>query len=157
MADRSYILCPRCEKEGSKFELVRENVEFKCPNGHTFVYGQLSEATKIPLAFVEKANVGDTKAEFFVNADILAKFRAKYPMQQNSTVTSILALFLDDDLVVVDGKQARELKKLGVKNGAEMLSAVQNNATLESENNELKGKLDFMRSMFKSADVESPV
>jgi hypothetical protein len=157
MADRSYIYCPRCEAAGTKLELVREMTEFKCANGHSFMYSQLTEATKIPLAFAEKPNVGDTKAEFFVSAEILAKFRAKYPMQQNSTVNSILALFLDDDLVVIDGKQAREMKKLGIKNGAEMLSAAQNNATLEGENNDLKSKLEFIRTMFKGADVESPI
>ncbi len=157
MADRSYIYCPRCEAAGVQLELVREMTEFKCANGHSFVYSQLSEATKMPLAFMEKPLTGEVKAEFFVNQDVLSKFRAKFPNRQNSTVNSILSLFLDDDLVVIDGKQAREMKKLGIKNGAEMLAAAQNNATLEGENNDLKSKLAFIRTMFKGADVESPV
>ena len=157
MADRSYIYCPRCEAAGVKIELVREMTEFKCANGHSFVYTQLSEATKIPLAFMEMPLTGEVKAEFFVNQDVLNKFKAKYPNRLNSTVNSILALFLDDDLVVIDGKQARAMKKLGIKNGAEMLAAVENNATLEGENNDLKKKLEFIRTMFKGADVESPI
>lgn len=111
----------------------------------------------IPLEFHEKPGPLDVKVDFWINSEVLEKFRSKHPNQQSSTVNSILSLYAVGDPVIIDGKQAADLRKLGVKNGAEMLALVETSKALEVENDELRGKLDFLRSMFKGADVESPV
>ena len=44
---------------------------------------------------------------------------------------------LDDDLVVVSGDQARKLKKLNIKNGADMVACAEENQRLGGENADL--------------------
>jgi len=161
MADRAMMFCPRCDAQNSgDVELMRENHNYSCMFGHQingYENLMLLNPRLIPLQFHEKAGINDVKTEFWIDKDVLQKFREKYPNQQNSTVNSILSVYLTGDVVIVDGKQAAELKKSGVKNGAEMVAVVQASKALEEENDSLKEKLDFLRSMFSKADVESPV
>jgi ribosomal silencing factor RsfS len=50
---------------------------------------------------------------------------------------SIMSLMLDDDLVIISGDQARKLKALNVKTGADMLSCAEEQKRLEGENADL--------------------
>jgi hypothetical protein len=141
-------------------ELLRDNHTYSCMFGHQVVgYENLMSLHPrlIPLEFHEQPGTHDVKAEFWIQPNVLARFRELYPQQQSATVNSILALYLSGAPVIVDGQQAAALRKLGVRNGAEMLANAQAAQAIEIENEELKGKLDFLRSMFKGADVESPV
>jgi hypothetical protein len=140
MADRSFIYCPFCEKQnGMQIELLRGNPEshlFRCQFGHVFDYSALmaQNPTKMPLQVVEKPAPTDIQATFWIQPEILNKYRQKFQNQQNSTINSILAILLDDDYVVISGEQARKLKSMNIKNGAEMVACAENNNTLTSEN-----------------------
>lgn len=162
MADRAMMYCPLCDRvnPGMNTELLRDNHTYKCMFGHVIegYEAVLSlNPRMIPLEFHEKPGPNDVKVEFWINPTVLEKFRSRHPQQQSSTVNSILSLYAVGEPVIIDGKQAADLRKLGVKNGAEVLALVETSKALEVENDELKGKLEFLRSMFKSADVESPV
>ena len=142
MSDRAYYYCPTCQKNGTKNELLRGAPEvhlFRCQMGHAFTYEQLQElgAEMIPLHVEEKPAPTDIKVQLFVDPNVWQKFTAKYPNQKASTINSILALMLDDDLVMVSGEQARKLKKLGIRNGADMIAAAEENKRLEGENADL--------------------
>lgn len=161
MADRSGIYCPYCEKNEVKNELLRGAPEmhlFRCNLGHCFDYSALmaQSPNMVKLEVVEKPGPNDLKVSVFIEPAVWQRFCAKYPNQRNSTLNSILNLCVDDDLVLVSGDQARELKKLGVRTGADMLACAQNNNTLTVENEALVKEnnrfLDAMTSRMATAE-----
>jgi len=85
----------------------------------------------------EKPGQNDIKAEVWVHPDLWGRFCAKFPDRKNATMASIMGLSLDDDLVIISGEQAKKLKALGIRTGAEMLACAENNRTLEAENADL--------------------
>ena len=162
MADRSYYWCPTCEKAGMKVELFRNNPEahlFRDASNHAFTYEQLTQlnASKIPLTFQEKPGDHDVKADFWINDQVLNRYRQKFPVQANSTLNSILAIIVDDDFILLSGEQSRDLKKLGVKTGADMIATARQNQTLSAENADLVSKLDFFSRMMRGAGIEEEV
>jgi len=162
MAERSFMYCPTCEHNGTQAELIRGNPEmhlFKCSMNHSFTYEQLSSLnpTKIKYQPKEAPGPNDVQASFFVPAEILLKFREKHPNQQNATIASILQLHLDDDLIIISGDQARKLKALGIRTGAEMLATAEVDRTLTAENADLISKLNFFEQMLNRAGQEMPV
>jgi hypothetical protein len=146
MADRTGIYCPLCEQQGVKAELLRGNPElhlFRCISNHALTYGQLYgpeaqfQPTMIKMVVPEKPAPTDIQATVWLNPGVWQKFCEKYPNQKNATINSILALLLDDDLVIVSGEQARKLKKLDIKNGADMVANAEENQRLTGENADL--------------------
>ena len=160
MADRSYIWCPLCEKTlQQQNELLRGNPEthlFKCAMGHSFEYAGLMamNPTKIPYEHHEKPGAHDVKAEFWINSEVLNKFRQKYPNRESATVNSILHLHLNDDMMIISGEQAKKLRELGVRTAAEMVARIQVSKTLESENADLVSKFNWLSSMMEKVGVE---
>ena len=146
MAERTGIYCPICEQQGVKAELVRGNPElhlFKCISNHSLTYSQLYgpdaqyQPNMIKLVVPEKPSPTDVQATVWLNPDVWQRFCAKYPNQKNATVNSILALLLDDDLVIVSGEQARKLKKFNIRNGADMVANAEEANRLAGENADL--------------------
>lgn len=148
MADRSFIYCPHCERQLKiQEELLRGNPEshlFRCNMGHAFTYAALMELnpTKIPMQVAEKPGATDIKIDFWLPPDLINKYRQKFPNQQNSTIASVLAVILDDDYVLVSGAQARRLRQLNIKNGADMVACAENNLTLTDQNEQLVKEVD---------------
>lgn len=160
MADRAFMWCPICDKNGVNNEIARtDNTTFECGIGHKYTYESLmaQHPRMIKLEVVHKPNVGDVKTEVWINGEALAKFNQMYPNQLSATLDNLVRQHLDGDLIIVDGMQARELKSLGIRTGAEMLSAIKNGKTLEDTNATLTNTLDMLKGMFAKAGVESPV
>ena len=154
------MYCPTCRMNSvPNCEVYRyTNTEFRCAIGHSFSYEALMmmKPDLIRTEVAEKAGPGDVKAEFFCNADVLQQFRAKFPNRLSATVTQIMRLYLDDDLVIIDGLQARELRSLKVSTGAEMLAVAKQASTLSDENEELRKKITFIQDLFAQKGVEMP-
>ena len=53
--------------------------------------------------------------------------------------------------VVIDGQQAAELRKLGVKNGAEMVAVAKQNSELAGQNEDLTEQLNKWEKRFENA------
>lgn len=134
-------------------ELLREMDMIRCSNGHTFPnYNELMAMNpdKIKLAPQDKRQPGDVKAEFWIDSTVLEKYRIKYPFSQNSNVESILRLFiLEEEPVIIDGAQAKELRKRGYKNGQEILGGLDSSGELQNEIDGLKTEIKTLRGMLK--------
>jgi hypothetical protein len=142
MADRSYIYCPFCEKNNVKEELLTGAPEthlFRCQFGHVFERQRLMDMnpTLIKYDHHEKPGPHDVKATVWVNGQLYQKFCEKFPERVSATMASIMALALDDNLIIVSGDQAKKLKELSVRTGAEMVSCAQVKRQLEAQNEEL--------------------
>lgn len=155
------MYCPTCRDLAAftnnpvlmAIELMRDMDMIRCANGHTFPdYNALMamNPTKIRLAPQDIRQPGDVKVEFWVDGTILAKFRERFPFQQNSTVQSILSLYcLGEDPVIIDGVQAKKLREMGVKNGQEIIAEMGVKSELQAEIDGLKQENKTIRSMVR--------
>lgn len=143
MPEHSFY-CPGCERQGiPNVELVRGQPEihiFRCSvGGHAYTYDQLrtlgAKMVTAQLAYTPPPTY--VKGHVFLPPELWAKFCQKYPQQVSPTMESIISLLMDDDLILVSGEQARELKKLGVKTGADMLETAKSNQALSVTNEDL--------------------
>lgn len=162
MADRAFMTCPTC-RDLAKFtgnpalsgvELMRDMDMIRCPNGHTFPdYNALMAMNpdKIKMMPQDIRQPGDVKVEFWIDGQIMEKFRAKYPHQQNSTVQSILSLYcLNEEPVIIDGAQAKEFRARGYRNGQEILAGLDSSGELGTEIDGLKTEIKTLRGMLKT-------
>lgn len=154
MAKRAMMYCPTCRRVGlpqeELFLDMPENNVFRCHNGHAHGdYMELMEMSPelIKLVVMEKPQPNDIKAEFFIDKEVLTKFRSMYPNQQSSTVSSVLSLFIYGEPVLVDGIQAKKLREMGVRNGAEMVAALEVTKSLESEIEGLKSQITMLTNI----------
>lgn len=154
MAKRAMIYCPNCRKVAlPKEELyldMPENNVFRCHNGHAFGdYMALQNMSPdlIKMEIIEKPQDNFVKTEFFVDPIVLAKFRERYPNRLHATVNSILSTCMNGDPVIIDGIQAKKLHDMGVKNGAEMVSALEATKGLESEIDGLKSQITMLTNI----------
>lgn len=161
MSDRAMMYCPTCRDLAgytnnpvlTVIELMRDMDMIRCANGHTFHdYNALMamNPTKIRLAPQDIRQPGDVKVDFWIDGDILKRFQARFPHQQNSTVQSILSLYcMGEDPVIIDGVQAKELRALGIKNGQEIIAELSVKSELQAEIEGLKQENKTIRSMVR--------
>lgn len=169
MSDRAMMYCPQCRNLAKitnntslqAIELVRNPDAMRCANGHVFPdYQALMAMEPELIKLIPKETLGpnDVKVEgLWCNKDIWTQFAAKYPAQLNATVESILRLYLVGEPVIIDGVQAAHLRKLGVKNGSEMVAALEVAKTLEAQLQTAEEKISLMQSLFQGAGVQAPV
>lgn len=144
MADRTYIYCPVCAANGNKSEVYRETFKFFCPVGHQFSYDQLMaakpEMIKKEIQF--KPGDNDVKTEFWCNGEVLSRSRETLGDRIHKTLESVLRAAMAGEFILIDGQQAEELKKLGIRSGAEMLVAAKQNLELAAENESLVAQVN---------------
>lgn len=158
MAERTFFYCALCDKTGMENELLRGNPDmhiFSCPMGHRFTYEQLqsSGARKIPLVVQEKPGPSDLRCDLWVNGEVLSRFKQRYPSQANATLNAVLNELADGDCIIISGGHARELKGLGIKTSADMVSNAKERQRLAAENEDFANKINFFSKMMKGAGV----
>lgn len=155
MADRAFMRCPFCRNQGNQNppELMRDNVDMFCLMGHRAPHAQIMamnpEMIKAEVHFKPGAN--DIKAEIWVNGEVLMRAKEALGERFHPTIASLIRCCMAGEPVVVDGVQAQELKKLGVKNGAEMLATAKLNSELSGQNQYLTEELNKWENRFKDA------
>lgn len=137
MADRAFMYCPLCRNAGNPTaELMRDNVDYFCLMGHRMPHAQMGnlnpEMIKTEVRF--KPGPGDVKAEIWVNGEVAIRAKEALGERFHPTVASLIRSCMAGEPILIDGKQAEELRKLGIKNGAEMLAAAKLNVELSGQN-----------------------
>ena len=141
MADRSYMRCPMCRAMGNQTapEMMRDNVDFYCPLGHKAPHGQMMsmnpDMIKVETHF--KPGDHDIKVEVWVNKEVAAIAKERLGQQFHPTVASLIRCCMAGEPVVIDGQQAEALRKLNVRNGADMVALAKQNVELASQNEDL--------------------
>ena len=160
MAKRAMMFCPRCRMVGlNEVELVTGNPEddvFRCPNSHAFTnYMELMRLNpdKIKLVPQEKLGTNDIKVELIVNKDLWEQYNKVYPNKIHSTFQSIVSLYLLGEPVIIDGVQAKRLKAMGVRTGAEMVAAIEVSKTTEDQLATVTGQLEMLQGMLNKAGI----
>jgi hypothetical protein len=158
MADRAFMYCPLCRSNGNNHtELIRDSHIYTCPLGHTMTNEQIQKLNPelIKLQTFYKPRPTDVKTEFFCHPEIAQRIKNELGDGYHRTLESILEVCLTGEYVLVDGVQAKELRTMNIKNGAEMLACAKNNKELEGENLELKKQVDHYERIFSRAASEA--
>jgi hypothetical protein len=159
MAKRAMMYCRLCRRANpeqlSKEELyleMPENNVFRCKNGHAYnTREELDGCELIKFEYIETPPKEYEKESFFVDPLIMKQFRAMYPNRVHSSINSILGIFVKGEPVIIDGQQAKRLKELGVRNGAEMIAALEVTKSLEAEIEGLKGQVNMLGNILSQS------
>ena len=164
MAKRAMMYCPRCRMVGlPQVELVYESPEpdvYRCPNSHAIEgYLNLMKMNPEMIKFIahETPQPNQVKREVWIDKNVVDRFESAYPAKLNATVESIMTLHLAGEPIIIDGQQAKKLRALGVKNGAEMLAAIEVGRTLEAELATAQNQIALFQGMFQAAGIMAPV
>jgi len=128
--------CPMCRNNGSPaVQAMRDNRDCFCLMGHRLSHAQFwamkPDMMKTEVRFA--AGAGDVKAEVWVNQEVLMRAKEALGERFHPTIASLIRCCMAGEPVLIDGAQAAELRKLGVKNGAEMVAAAKLNADLSGQ------------------------
>lgn len=140
MADRAFMYCPMCAQQGSPtIELLRDNVDMFCMMGHKMPHAQMMNLNPVMIKAAVRftPGAGDVKAEVWCNGEVLIKAKEALGERFHPTIASLIRTCMAGDPVVIDGQQAAELRKMGIRNGAEMLAAARQNIELAGQNESL--------------------
>ena len=146
--------CPMCRQNGSPaIQAMRDNVNCFCVMGHRMGHEQFwamkPDMIKTEVRFAP--GQGDVKAEIWVNGEVLIKAKEALGERFHPTVASLIRSCMAGAPVLIDGQQAEELRKLGVRNGAEMIATAKLNAELSGQNETLVEKVNEWESRFRNA------
>ena len=158
MADRAFMYCPMCRAAGNdRSELMRDNVDFFCLMNHRMPHEAMPklnpEMIKTEVHF--KPGPNDTKTEVWINKDILYRVQQALGERFHPTMASIIRCCAAGEPVIVDGQQAEKLRKLGIRNGAEMLACAEQNKELAGQNEWLTQELNRWENRFAEAMAAS--
>lgn len=154
MADRAFMYCPLCRAAGTPTaELMRDNVDFFCMMGHRMPHEAMMkldpEMIKTEVHF--KPGPNDVKTEIWVNREILARVQAALGERFHPTMASLVRCCAAGEPVLIDGQQAEKLRKMGIRNGAEMLATAEQNVQLAGQVESLTEDLNRWESRIAEA------
>ena len=146
--------CPMCRNNGSPaVQAMRDNVNCFCLMGHRMPHAQFwamkPDMMKTEVRFTPGA--GDVKVEIWCNQEVFMKAKEALGERFHPTIASLVRSGMAGEPVLIDGQQAAELRKLGVKNGAEMLATAKLVNELTGNNESLVSKLNEWESRFAKA------
>lgn len=144
MADRAMAYCPMCRNNGTPtIEAMRDNVDMFCLMGHRMPHAQffLMNPDMIKTVAMFKPGPGDVKVEVWVNSEVLIRSREALGERWHPTMASLIRSCMAGAPVLIDGQQAEELRKLGIRNGAEMVAAAKQNVELAGMNENLSNEV----------------
>ena len=150
MADRVMAYCPKCRDSGKpKIEAMRDNVDCFCLFGHKMSHAEFwsmqPEMIKTEVHF--KPGPHDVKCEVWVNAEVLERAKQALGERFHPTMASLIRMCMAGEPVLIDGVQAAELRKMGIKNGAEMVTTAKQNLELVGQNEGLVEQVNRWESM----------
>lgn len=154
----AYTWCPICRNNGnSQSPLVRELHIVKCQFGHVFTGAQLqqmgADMIKADEVFHEHPALTDVMWKLPVNPKVKEVIETKFKGRVLVTIGTLLAALADGSLVMITGEQARDLKKLGINNGADMLALAQSMEQTEKERQQLLDQVGKFQELLKQVGV----
>lgn len=148
------MYCKLCELAGSgNVELMRDNVDLFCLMGHRMPHEAMLKLnpTMIRTEVHFKPGPNDVKCEVWINREVLAQVKQALGERFHPTIASVIRCCMAGDPVIIDGQQAEKLRKLGVKNGADMLATAELNVQLTGQNESLVDTVNEWEARFSRA------
>lgn len=161
--DKAYVFCPTCSREGTeKSPLMRDSHLLKCAFGHSFDSRQLA-ALRARGTPVEMENWTDLIVEqppdycekfpIWCNPAVWKHLQKKFRGRFIATLITYLEALADDTIVLIDGADAEELRKMNLKNGVEILAAMRDRVNLQTQLDDANRKIEQFRALMSQAGV----
>lgn len=152
---QAYVHCPACRDNGTpNVPLKREMHKFCCPFQHTFDWLQLQRmhAEMVPMSAIlkEQPNPTAIKWPVWVMPQTKTALEEKLAGRLYTTIGTMLDLLADDAILFIQGSEAAELRKRGLVNGSQILSALDSFKQMEKERSEAVERLERMQQMLRS-------
>ena len=154
----AYMFCTVCRQNGNpSVPLQRDGHILRCEFGHQPSSQQLYGADMVKASdiFLETPAITDIMWKIPINPRVKAVLEDKLKGRILVTIGTLLAALADDTLVMITGEQAAELRALGVKNGADMLSAVKTAKETERSLADAVTQLERFQAMLNAASAPS--
>ena len=139
-------------------KLVREMHVIKCALGHTFSGADLLALDPDMIKAVdmqpEQPVLTDIKWPIWIHPQIKSKLETKYHGRLWVTIATCLAALADDQMVMITGDQGKELRKLGLKSGPEIVAMAQGFKSMEKELQEANLQIQKFMTLLKQATAE---
>ena len=154
---RAYVECPMCARAGTEgVPLKRDSHLFKCPFMHQFTWMELQRfqprMTKMEEIMVEQPNPNAVKWAVYVMPQTKSALEHKYSGRLISTIATFLDMLAEEGIIFIQHSEAAELKKRGLHNGQQIISALDSVRQLQQERDEALQQLDKFRRMLQQAD-----
>jgi hypothetical protein len=153
------LYCGVCISNGTPgVMLMREMHLLKCGLGHQF--NSVDEAiargsTMVPLPLNERPPITSVKWEVFIHPKVRDMLTQKYRGRLWATLDSIFGVLADGNVLVIEGKDAAKLKARGAANGTQVIALLASMDSIESENKQLRAKIEQYDAIFRQAGVSS--
>ena len=150
------MFCPRCQIDsGNKVELRRDMYMFRCSFGHAYDGPQLEamHPEMIKLQLQEQINPNAVKLIVWAMPKVKQALEEKFVGRLNVTLATVCENLVNDEVIFIDGKEAAELRRLGLKNGATVLAAVKAAKEQELENQELQKQISLLAPILRAAGI----
>ena len=151
------LYCGICAANGNPgVMLIREMHLLKCPFSHQ--YSSVDEAiargsTMVPLPLNERPPLTSVKWEVFIHPKVRDMLMQKYRGRLHATLDSMFGVLADGNVLVIEGKDAADMKKRGLSNGAQIISFINSTDSIQTENQQLRARLEQFEQLLRAAGV----
>jgi hypothetical protein len=151
------IYCGLCKSNGTpNVMLIRETYLLRCPLGHQ--YSSFDEAIArggemVRLPVNEQPPPTSIKWAIFVNPKVKELIEKRFHGCVVATLDVLLGSLADGNVLIIAGKDAATLKKRGLSNGLQIISALEVTDNTETENRQLRAKLEQYDKIFRDAGI----
>jgi|SRR5579872_232110 len=159
--DLAYIYCPTCRQAGTPNTPLRRQMHVivcSLNPSHQFSFEQLQRmnAEMVPMSAIqtETPNPMSVAWKIFVAPKTKEAIETRYPGRVIVTVATLLDALADDLVIFISGSEAADLKKRGLRNGVDIIAALNSFAQLEKERQEAISQLDKVRALLSSLGIE---
>jgi hypothetical protein len=154
---QAQLFCKYCEDNGAgEVPLIREMHVAKCCFGH--IYSSIGEAVArgcrmIPMPLNEQPPITSVKFVTWCHPKIKELLEQKYRGRLIATLDSVYSALADGAVMIVAGADVLELKKMGIRNGTEMLAAIKSMKQSDRERDEAVRELDKLKELLRQVGV----
>lgn len=126
---------------------------YRCTaQGHELEYGRLMAMhPRMRKLEMHEKQPGNTLAQtIWVYPEAWQALEARYPQNLMTTLCALLTALADEDTILVEGENARELRKLGVARGREVVGLAQAHKELQAEIADLRMREKVLEPFLKA-------
>ena len=151
------LYCGICTANGvPDMMLVREMHLLKCNLGHQ--YQSVGEAvargsTMVPLPLNERPPLTSVKIALWVNPKVKEILETKYRGRLIATTDVLLSSLADGNVMILSGEDVAKLKKRGIRNGNEMVAALESMDQTARERDDAMRQIERFQEVLKAAGV----
>jgi hypothetical protein len=162
-----YVYCPTCQSNGNpKSPLIRVMDSVKCQFGHPFQGSMMmtvpafsglqpdtAQMSMVEMPRDEQPPVTSEKWTVWIHPKVRGMLQQKYRGRLIATLDSMFGCLADENVLILSGQDVGKLRKRGIKNGAQVIAAIEAMDSMGNENKQLRERVEQFESLLKAVGV----